>query len=235
MAPGSGSHETVLRAGVATLAVDHHAGGRRDAPGERPPGQRAQQIGLAWSLWATCSAMFPMSAPRPSIEAWWHTASTIRTSWPAPPVHCLGRRLGGSCPTTGGRATRAAARGGAPAARATVGVVQLDFDGVCRWLDDQLGHHVFAATQDAGPHGGNTCLSVQGTLARAEGDITLVDPRPGRIEAFTVAGTATLVLLEGDFTHAALGAMGEGRPTMVQATFRDLLVVVGALPVPAAS
>ncbi|QEC48991.1 hypothetical protein FSW04_16370 [Baekduia soli] len=111
--------------------------------------------------------------------------------------------------------------------------MQLDFDGVCRFLEEHLGHQVFAATQDGGAEGGNTCLSVQGTLARAEGDITLVDPRPGRIEAFTVAGASTLVLLEGDFSGAVLGAMGEGLPTMVQATFRDLLVVVGALPAPA--
>jgi hypothetical protein len=45
---------------------------------------------------------------------------------------------------------------------------------------------------------------------------------------FTVGG-ATLVLLEGDFTSAQLGALEAGA-TLLQAEFRDLMVVVGTLP-----
>jgi hypothetical protein len=106
--------------------------------------------------------------------------------------------------------------------------VQLDFDAACAWLDDHLDRPVFASTQGAHEDAGNSRLSVQGKLRRAEGEITLIDPRPGRIEAFTV-GPATLVLLEGDFTSALLGGF-EGGATLLQAAFRDLLVVVGTLP-----
>jgi hypothetical protein len=106
--------------------------------------------------------------------------------------------------------------------------VQIDFAAACAWLDDHLGHAVFASTQGAAPDAGNSRLSVQGTLDRAEGDIMLVEPRPGRIEAFTI-GPATLVLLEGDFTTAQVGAL-EGGAMLLQAEFRDLLVVVGTVP-----
>jgi hypothetical protein len=106
--------------------------------------------------------------------------------------------------------------------------VELDFDAACAWLDAHLDRAVFASTQGASLDAGNTRLSVQGSLGRAEGDIMLVEPRPGRIEAFTI-GPATLVLLEGDFTTAQLGAL-EGGAELLQAEFRDLMVVVGTLP-----
>jgi hypothetical protein len=106
--------------------------------------------------------------------------------------------------------------------------VDLDFDAACAWLDAHLDRAAFASTQGASLDAGNTRLSIQGTLARAEGDIMLVDPRPGRIEVFTV-GEATLVLLEGDFSSAQLADL-EGGATLLQAEFRDLMVVVGTLP-----
>jgi hypothetical protein len=111
--------------------------------------------------------------------------------------------------------------------------VELDFDGACAWLDAHLDRAVFASTQGAAPDAGNSRLSIQGTLARAEGEIMLVEPRPGRVEVWTVGG-ATLVLLEGDFSSAQVGAL-DGGATLLQAEFRDLMVVVGPLPDQAAS
>jgi uncharacterized protein (AIM24 family) len=106
----------------------------------------------------------------------------------------------------------------------------LNFDAVIAWLDDHLGRRVFAATQSASEEAGNTRLSIVGPLARAEGEITLIDPRPGRIEAFTV-GDGTLVLLEGDFLAAETVDFGAGRPQVVQAEFRgDVSVTVGEAP-----
>jgi hypothetical protein len=106
--------------------------------------------------------------------------------------------------------------------------VELDFDGACGWLDAQLGREVFASTQGAGDDAGNSRLTVRGPLGRSNAEILLVEPRPGRVEAFTV-GDATLVLLEGDFDAARLAPL-EGGAVLLQAELRDLMVVVGTLP-----
>ena len=106
--------------------------------------------------------------------------------------------------------------------------MDIDFDAACAWLDAHLERAVFASTQGASLDAGNTRLSIQGTLQRAEGDIMLVEPRPGRIEVFVVGG-ATLVLLEGDFTSASVAEL-EGGAALLQAVFRDLMVVVGTVP-----
>lgn len=102
----------------------------------------------------------------------------------------------------------------------------MDFDGVLAWLNDHLGRRVVAAAQADG----NTTMSVQGHLLRRdEGEITLVDPAPGRVEAWSIGG-ATLVLLEGDFTAARTTDFGSGRAPLVQAAFGDLVVTVAELP-----
>jgi hypothetical protein len=111
--------------------------------------------------------------------------------------------------------------------------MDLDFDAVIGWLDGHVGQRVFAATQSASAAAGNTRLSIAGALARADGEITLVDPRPGRIEAFRV-GEGTLVLLEGDFLEARAIDFGQGRPQLVQAEFLGAVsVTVGEAPEPA--
>ncbi|HMJ35671.1 MAG TPA: hypothetical protein VK501_17320 [Baekduia sp.] len=108
--------------------------------------------------------------------------------------------------------------------------MSMDFDALIAWLDGHVGQRVFAATQSASQDAGNTRLSVVGALARAEGEITLIDARPGRIEAFSV-GDATLVLLEGDFLDASPIDFGAGRPQMVQAEFHGAVsVTVGEAP-----
>jgi hypothetical protein len=107
--------------------------------------------------------------------------------------------------------------------------MDMDFDGVIAWLTERLGRQVVAATQGAGGGVSNTGLNVAGPLLRRDdGEITLIDPPPGRVEAFAV-GSATLVLLEGDFVSAGstdFGAGGGDGPVLVQATFGDLLVTV---------
>jgi uncharacterized protein (AIM24 family) len=108
--------------------------------------------------------------------------------------------------------------------------MSMDFDAVIAWLDGHVGRRVFASTHSGLPDAGNTRLSVVGTLARAEGEITLLEPRPGRIEAFGV-GNGTLVLLEGDFLEAASVDFGAGRPQLVQAEFHGAVsVTVGEAP-----
>ncbi|MCW2984809.1 MAG: hypothetical protein JWR63_2379 [Conexibacter sp.] len=102
----------------------------------------------------------------------------------------------------------------------------MDFDGVVAWLRDHLGQRVVAAAQGDG----NTGLSVVGPLLKVDDrEINLVDARPGRVEVFAVGG-ATLVLLEGDFLAAGTTDFGTGRPALVQATFRELVVTVAETP-----
>jgi hypothetical protein len=105
--------------------------------------------------------------------------------------------------------------------------MDMDFDGVVAWLRARLGRQVVAATQGAGTGVSNTGLSVAGPLlVRDDGDITLIDPPPGRVEAFAV-GTATLVLLEGDFVAAGTTDFGGDRgAVLLQATFGALVVTV---------
>jgi hypothetical protein len=106
----------------------------------------------------------------------------------------------------------------------------MDFDAVIRWLLDHLGQQVVAATQGAGEAVGNTGLSASGPLLRRDdGEVVLIDPPPGRVEAFAV-GSATLVLLEGDFVGAASTDFGTGAAALVQARFGDLLVTVAEVP-----
>jgi hypothetical protein len=109
--------------------------------------------------------------------------------------------------------------------------MSMDFAAVIAWLDGHLGQRVFAATQSASEDAGNTRLSVVGTLARVEdGEITLVDPRPGAVEVFRV-GDGTFVLLEGDFLSAEALDFGAGRPQLVQAEFLGAVsVTVGEAP-----
>jgi hypothetical protein len=105
--------------------------------------------------------------------------------------------------------------------------MEMDFDAVVAWLRARLGRQVVAATQGAGAGVSNTGLSVAGPLLRRDdGDITLIDPPPGRVEAFAV-GSATLVLLEGDFGGAGVTDFGGERgAVLLQARFGDLLVTV---------
>jgi hypothetical protein len=103
----------------------------------------------------------------------------------------------------------------------------MDFDGVLAWLHAHLGQRVVAAAQAEG----NTTMSVTGRLLRVDDDreITLIDPAPGRVTAWSVGG-ATIVLLEGDFTRAGTTDFGSGRAALVQATFGDLVLTVAELP-----
>jgi|tagenome__1003787_1003787.scaffolds.fasta_scaffold18992475_2 hypothetical protein len=104
----------------------------------------------------------------------------------------------------------------------------MDFDGLVAWIDAHLGQQVFAATQTLSQDAGNTRLSVVGALSRREdGEITMLDPRPGRIEVLRV-GDGVLVLLEGDFVAAETADFGAGRPQVVEARFRgDMSVTLG--------
>lgn len=76
--------------------------------------------------------------------------------------------------------------------------MDLDYDGVAAWLRERLGRRVLCSVQGDG----NTGLSVVGPLLqRDHGEVQLIDPRPGRVEAWSVGG-ATLLLLEGDLAEA---------------------------------
>jgi hypothetical protein len=106
----------------------------------------------------------------------------------------------------------------------------MDYDGMIAWLRARLGRQVVAATQAAGERVGNSGLSVSGPLLRRDdGEVVLIDPPPGRVEAFAV-GAATLVLLEGDFVAAGSTDLGTGGAVLVQATFGSLMVTVAEIP-----
>ena len=105
--------------------------------------------------------------------------------------------------------------------------MDIDFDGVTAWLRARLGRPVMCAIQGDG----NTGLSVVGRLLRRDdGEVTLVEPRPGRVEAWSIGG-ATLLLLEGDFSGAVTAEVpgGDGA-ALLQATFHDAVVTVGDVP-----
>jgi hypothetical protein len=105
----------------------------------------------------------------------------------------------------------------------------MDFDGLVAWIDAHLGQPVFAATQTLHADAGNSRLSVIGPLRRVdEGQVALIEPRPGRIEVLQVGDGGVLVLLEGDFLEAQAADLGAGRPQVVEARFRgDLSVTLG--------
>jgi hypothetical protein len=106
--------------------------------------------------------------------------------------------------------------------------MDMDFDGVLGWLRDHLGRPVVAAAQGTD---GNTTLTVRGPLLHVDdGEITLIDPAPGRVDVWAVGG-ATLVLLEGDLTEAGTTDFGTGQAKLLQARFgADLHITVAELP-----
>ena len=98
------------------------------------------------------------------------------------------------------------------------------------WLDRHVGWRMFAATQPNTETAGNTRLSVTGMLVRQRtGEITLIDPAPGRVEVFRV-GEGTLVLLEGEFRRAAAAPLADGHPEILQLDCGDVIVIVGPAP-----
>jgi hypothetical protein len=105
----------------------------------------------------------------------------------------------------------------------------MDFDGLVAWIDAHLGQTVFAATQTLHEDAGNTRLSVVGPLRRVdEGQVAMIEPRPGRIEVLQIGDGGVLVLLEGDFLAAETADFGAGRPQLVEARFLgDLSVTLG--------
>jgi hypothetical protein len=108
--------------------------------------------------------------------------------------------------------------------------VQLDFDSTIVWLDDHAGQRMFAATQPNTELAGNTRLTVVGELARVEdGEITLIDPEPGRVEVFSL-GEGTLVMLEGEFRGGDVVSFGEDGPEMLQLDFGAAILIVAPAP-----
>jgi hypothetical protein len=105
--------------------------------------------------------------------------------------------------------------------------MDMDYDGLSAWLRERLGRRVMVAVQADG----NSGLSVVGPLLRRDdGEVTLVEPRPGRVEAWSIGG-ATLLLLEGDFVSCRGAELETGAaPMLVQAEFHALVVTVGEVP-----
>jgi hypothetical protein len=105
--------------------------------------------------------------------------------------------------------------------------MDMDYDAVGAWLRERLGRRVLCAVQGAG----NTGLTVIGPLLRRDhGEVQLIDPPPGRVDAWSVGG-ATLLLLEGDLVRAGTADFGTGRPALLQMEFAgELTVTVGEVP-----
>lgn len=102
--------------------------------------------------------------------------------------------------------------------------MDMDYDAVIAWLRARLGRPMVLSVQGAGEEIRNTSVSSTGPLlARDDGDITLIDPPPGRVEAFAV-GTANVVLLEGDFVEAGSTDFGTGSSAFVQTQVGGLLI-----------
>jgi hypothetical protein len=111
--------------------------------------------------------------------------------------------------------------------------MDMDFDAVIAWLRARLGRPMVVSVQGAGEDIGNSSFSSNGPLlARDDGDITLISPPPGRVEAFAI-GTANVVLLEGDFVEAGSTDFGAGGSVLVQTQFAGLLITFAEVVRPA--
>jgi hypothetical protein len=112
--------------------------------------------------------------------------------------------------------------------------MDMDFDAVVAWLRARLGRQLVVSVQGAGDAVRNTTFSAAGPLlVRDDGEITLIDPPPGRVEAFAV-GTCSVVLLEGDFRSAGTTDFGTGGGgALVQATVGGLLITFAEVVRPA--
>jgi hypothetical protein len=111
--------------------------------------------------------------------------------------------------------------------------MSMDYDAVIAWLRARLGKQLVVSVQGATEEIRNTSISSAGPLlARDDGDITLIDPPPGRVEPFAI-GTATVVLLEGDFSRAQSTDMGTGANAIVQAEVGGLLITFAEVARPA--
>jgi hypothetical protein len=105
--------------------------------------------------------------------------------------------------------------------------MDMDYDDVSAWLRERLGRRVLCSVQGMG----NTGLTVIGPLLRRDhGEVSLIDPPPGRVDAWSVGG-ATLLLLEGDLVRAGTAGLGPELPQMMQMEFEgELTVTVGEVP-----
>jgi hypothetical protein len=111
--------------------------------------------------------------------------------------------------------------------------MSMDYDAVVAWLRARLGRQMVVSVQGAGEEVRNTTISSAGPLlARDDGEITLIAPPPGRVDPFAI-GTATVVLLEGDFAGARSAGMGTGATAIVQAEVGGLLITFAEVARPA--
>jgi hypothetical protein len=111
--------------------------------------------------------------------------------------------------------------------------MDMDFDAVIAWLRERLGRQLVVSVQGAGDAVRNTTFSAAGPLlVRDDGDITLIDPPEGRVEAFAV-GACTVVLLEGDFASAGTTDFGTGTNALVQVECGGLLITFAEVVRPA--
>jgi hypothetical protein len=111
--------------------------------------------------------------------------------------------------------------------------MDMDYDAMVAWLRARLGRPMVVSVQGATEEIRNTSISSAGPLlARDDGEITLIEPPPGRVEPFAV-GTATVVLLEGDFVGAQSTDLGTGATAIVQAELAGLLITFAEVPRPA--
>jgi hypothetical protein len=109
-----------------------------------------------------------------------------------------------------------------------------DFDALQQWLRQRLGRRLYVAVTGPPERTTNTTLYAEGQLQTSEAEALLIDPAPGRIQAFRV-GDATLVLVEGDlsgveFNERQTGRSADGatviQPAWVEADFGEITVML---------
>ncbi len=86
----------------------------------------------------------------------------------------------------------------------------LTFELAVDWLDARLGSTVRVAARGPGDSPSGSGVRSFGRLGRADVEVALINPRPARIETWSIGAAGSMFLIEGDYLpgEAESGAGG---------------------------
>ena len=99
-------------------------------------------------------------------------------------------------------------------------VDELTYAEAISWLAQRAGEAMQISVGTSAS--GNTGVSASGVLARGDDEVTVIDARPGRIDAFRV-GDVAVQMLEGDFVAGDLIDWGnDAKKVTLKMEFREI-------------